>query len=1455
MIRSEIGTQLSDIHWKACVTCATTESINITSGLKAGSIIDEYELKIGDRVLVKDQNFKSENGVYSVGEQTKRALDFDSGDKYINAATLVLNGRKNRGTYWVCTTDKISEWSTPIVFDFLFSVGTIIGGGLSFNGSVMSIDKEKTLTADDEQTVSNKKLDSKSVTFSSGEDSFKFDLEGRNAFPVEYTYKLPLKSTSLYGENAQIIPPEDGGTGVGRIEENEILIGNKNLSYSKMKITDDAKELLQQENLIEFLSEYLDISDLAAYSYEELLELYSKIFIKSDGSIPFTSTIAGIRPIEPEDLATKDYVDSVLQGVRYLGAVESATYLNPETIIDLEKDKFYIVHENAVGAWEGKDGYIALFSQDEDDEAGWRFIAPSVEDTVYIIDEGYLAQWNGKSWINIGKPSVNSHDALVDVKGGKWHLSEKQYKELFVSPNPVKTHKHRHNELVDIQGGTANQKWHLGRQEYYELTGQTECATIHKHDHNLGLVNAQGGREGEKFHLTEMEHKELTTGRETKVHSHSHTDLSNIKGNGDYHLSLEELNQLINGESTELHTHRHNDLVDLQGGIENERFHLSREQYLSLVSGIITNLHSHEHDEMTGILGGKDREHYHLDAATYVKIVNDKYGIREHNKLGSIQGGSSGEYYHVSKEIYQQLKDFHGIIGRHNTFIDLQGGQNDQYYHLNKEERDFVFDLLNKGIQHQDLSGVQGSGDYHLSFDEHEELTSGKATNLHTHSEFIKRDGSVEFENPVVGVNPILHSHLATKEYVDNLSFGYKWMHPVNGTALRNPSSITPIKGIRYAIPENATGEWSNLFGNIAEYDGSSWNYELADKNAAFFDLSTECSYCWNGNAWIQISAKNVQHNGLGGLEGGTWHLERDQYYSLTSGENSESHYHESDRNLENATGTLAVNKGGTGLDRIDANMILYSPQPNVIGTLPISSLGQELITIRKYSEILNLLSIGTLASQNSDAVEITGGKITGIKPLEVAYGGTGVSKLSGILKGNGSGAMCTAIPDVDYLTPEGKSVLMNKEIDARANGNSVFNLSVENFGPGIISTDPTFSDASDRRLSTASAIKAFIEEKIKSLQSEETEEETEFIPETILLINSNKKPEYKKLKSSDLLDIKITEEEIIFNLSKNIVTEDKEQTLSNKTLDRPIIDSRDWLYAKHSHTSDDTGGRITEEALVSPISIKKGGTGLHTIGKNNMIYAIADDVFGTIELGKFMIHALSSKTEADFLRNLGNSLELKQLRLKSPDDENYVPDVRSDSSMKIFAKDDLTIGASELSLSTSLGDVSISKDGSIKISSLEKIGMKSKLIELDVSSKNPTAESIGVYVKDKMANEKDKPSSSLTIAGTLAILPYKVFFSDAEKEIELDAKQVGYSSIILVMADEEIDDSNNSIRLILPEPSDFIGQIIKIKTLTNKKINIFSRYNTIDGYEYASLDEKYQIISLYAIKEEWLII
>ena len=111
---------------KASVKAATTADITL-SGTQT---IDGVALVAGDRVLVKNQNTQTPNGIYvvSAGAWT-RATDFDTWAKLIGAFVFVEQGSTNGLTGWLCAAAAGGAFgSNPIMFS-QFSHGGSVNAG------------------------------------------------------------------------------------------------------------------------------------------------------------------------------------------------------------------------------------------------------------------------------------------------------------------------------------------------------------------------------------------------------------------------------------------------------------------------------------------------------------------------------------------------------------------------------------------------------------------------------------------------------------------------------------------------------------------------------------------------------------------------------------------------------------------------------------------------------------------------------------------------------------------------------------------------------------------------------------------------------------------------------------------------------------------------------------------------------------------------------------------------------------------------------------------------------------------------------------------------------------------------------------------------------------------------------------------------------------------------------
>ena len=127
---------------KDSVRVATTANITIADDLDAGDTIDGVTLVAGDRVLVKNQDTGSQNGIYvSHADTPFRATDFDAdAEVTAGAFTFVEEGTANSDSGWVLTTNgDITVGSTAIAFAQFSGAGQVTAGtGLTKSGNTIN---------------------------------------------------------------------------------------------------------------------------------------------------------------------------------------------------------------------------------------------------------------------------------------------------------------------------------------------------------------------------------------------------------------------------------------------------------------------------------------------------------------------------------------------------------------------------------------------------------------------------------------------------------------------------------------------------------------------------------------------------------------------------------------------------------------------------------------------------------------------------------------------------------------------------------------------------------------------------------------------------------------------------------------------------------------------------------------------------------------------------------------------------------------------------------------------------------------------------------------------------------------------------------------------------------------------------------------------------------------------
>jgi hypothetical protein len=131
------------LHVHASVVAATTANVTLSSALENGDTLDGVTLATGNRILVKNQTTKSENGIYIVAASgaPSRAADFDSpaeidGGDFV----FVTGGTTNDNTGWVQTNIVGTIGTDAIEFSQFAGAGVVTAGtNVSVTGNQVSV--------------------------------------------------------------------------------------------------------------------------------------------------------------------------------------------------------------------------------------------------------------------------------------------------------------------------------------------------------------------------------------------------------------------------------------------------------------------------------------------------------------------------------------------------------------------------------------------------------------------------------------------------------------------------------------------------------------------------------------------------------------------------------------------------------------------------------------------------------------------------------------------------------------------------------------------------------------------------------------------------------------------------------------------------------------------------------------------------------------------------------------------------------------------------------------------------------------------------------------------------------------------------------------------------------------------------------------------------------------------
>lgn len=129
------------LHVHAAVAVATTENITLSP---APSIIDTVTLTEGMRVLVKNQNTASQNGIYVLNGDGDlvRAADYNTANEIQGGDfVFVIGGDTYAATGWVQINPVTTLGTDPLVWNQFSGAGEYTGGtGIEISGNSISID-------------------------------------------------------------------------------------------------------------------------------------------------------------------------------------------------------------------------------------------------------------------------------------------------------------------------------------------------------------------------------------------------------------------------------------------------------------------------------------------------------------------------------------------------------------------------------------------------------------------------------------------------------------------------------------------------------------------------------------------------------------------------------------------------------------------------------------------------------------------------------------------------------------------------------------------------------------------------------------------------------------------------------------------------------------------------------------------------------------------------------------------------------------------------------------------------------------------------------------------------------------------------------------------------------------------------------------------------------------------
>jgi hypothetical protein len=129
------------------------------------------------------------------------------------------------------------------------------------------------------------------------------------------------------------------------------------------------------------------------------------------------------------------------------------------------------------------------------------------------------------------------------------------------------------------------------------------------------------------------------------------------------------------------------------------------------------------------------------------------------------------------------------------------------------------------------------------------------------HTQYSLVDGTRAYTGVVAyNAHPSFNNdlQLVDKKYVDDVAATLEWQDSVLDADILDPTALSPSTGDRYLINGVGAGAWAGQDNNIAEYNGTGWDYTspTTGMRVGADDEPNVAFYLYGGSSW---EAKNVE--------------------------------------------------------------------------------------------------------------------------------------------------------------------------------------------------------------------------------------------------------------------------------------------------------------------------------------------------------------------------------------------------------------------------------------------------------------------------------------------------------------------------------------------------------------------------------------------------------------------